>query len=326
MFSKVFAQTALQRVLLVTAVTLLFLTGGTVVNLAQRGGGPGQNRPVDPKAQALANAIDIHVHSYPDNTMRSVDVFEAATLAKANGMRGLVLKNHYDQTAGYVYLVRKAVPGIEVFGGIDLNLPTGGMNPFAVEHMTQLSGGWGRMVWMSTFDAENQVKYSKENRPFVSVSRNGELLQSTKDVIAVIAKHQLVLASGHVSADEGLMLFREGKRQGVQHMVMTHAVNPPILATVEQMQAATKEGALIEFCGGSLLPANSGERMDRFADAIRKVGPQFVILSTDLGQAGSPLPPDGFAAFILALKARGFTDQELDLMAKQNPAKLLGLK
>lgn len=66
--------------------------------------------------------------------------------------------------------------------------------------------------------------------------------------------------------------------------------------------------------------------MDRFADAIRKVGPQFVILSTDLGQAGSPLPPDGFAAFILALKARGFTDQELDLMAKQNPAKLLGLK
>jgi hypothetical protein len=212
-----------------------------------------------------------------------------------------------------------------VFGGIDLNLPVGGMNPHAVDHMTELSGGWGKMVWMSTFDAENQVKYSKENRPFVSVSKNGELLPATKDVISVIARHGLVLASGHVAAEEGLMLFREGHRQGVQHMVMTHAVNAPILATVAQMQAATREGAFIEFCGGSLVPANSGERIDRFADAIRKVGPEFVILSTDLGQAGNPLPPDGLAAFMLALKARGFTDQEVDRMAKQNPATLLGL-
>src|SRR5262245_51408427 len=106
MLRNVSARRAHPRMLLLTAVTVLLLTGGGVVSLAQRGA-PGQNRPVDPKAQALANAIDIHVHSYPDNTMRSVDVFEAATLARANGMRGLVLKNHYDQTAGYVYLVRK---------------------------------------------------------------------------------------------------------------------------------------------------------------------------------------------------------------------------
>lgn len=304
-------------------VVLLVMTPGAV-GVAQRGAG-GQAGAVDPRAQALNGAIDIHVHSFPDNALRSIDVFEAATLARASGMRGLVLKNHYDQTAGYAYLVRKAIPGIEVFGGIDLNLPAGGMNPHAVEHMTALSGGFGKMVWMSTFDAENQVKYSRENRPFVSVSKNGELLQATREVVRVIAKHQLVLASGHVSAEEGLMLFREGRQQGVQHMVMTHAVNPPIVASVLQMQAATKEGAFVEFCGSTLVPANSAERMDRYADAIRKVGPEFVILSSDLGQAGNPLPPDGLAAFILALKARGFTDQELDRMTKQNPATLLGL-
>ena len=98
-------------------------------------------------------------------------------------MRGIVLKNHYDPTAGLAYLARKAAPGLEVFGGIDLNLSVGGMNPAAVEHMTQVAGGWGRIVWMSTFDAENQVRFSKENRPFVSVSRNGELLPETKAVI-----------------------------------------------------------------------------------------------------------------------------------------------
>ena len=79
-------------------------------------------------------------------------------MARAHGMRAIVLKNHYDPTAGLAYMVRKQVPGLEVFGGVDLNLPVGGMNPAAVEHMTQVSGGYGRMVWMSTFDAENQVR------------------------------------------------------------------------------------------------------------------------------------------------------------------------
>ena len=87
-------------------------------------------------------------------------------------MRAIVLKNHYESTAGIAYLVRTLVPGIEVFGGIDLNLTVGGINPAAVEHMTRVTGGWGRIVWMPTFDAENQVRYSKEARPFVGVSRD----------------------------------------------------------------------------------------------------------------------------------------------------------
>ena len=274
----------------------------------------------------LAGAIDIHVHSFPDNTERSVDGLEAAIMARAHGMRAIVLKNHYDPTAGLAYMVRKQVAGVEVFGGIDLNLPVGGMNPAAVEHMTQVSGGFGRLVWMSTFDAENQVRFSKESRPFVSVSKNGELLQATKDVIAVIAKRGLVLATGHVSADEGLMLLREAKRQGVRSMVVTHGMNAPILMTVPQMQEAAAQGAFIEFVGGSMRLANAPATVARFADAIRTIGPQFCILSSDLGQKGNPLPADGFAEFMAALQARGFTDAEIGRMAKQNPATLLGLQ
>ena len=286
---------------------------------AGRGGGADPDR-------FLAGAIDIHVHSFPDNTDRSVDGLEAAILARTHGMRAIVLKNHYDPTAGLAYMVRKQVAGLEVFGGVDLNLPVGGMNAAAVEHMTQVSGGYGRMVWMSTFDAENQVRYSKENRPFVSVSRNGELLPATRDVVAVIAKHGLVLATGHVSSGEGLMLLREGKRQGVEHMVVTHAMNAPILMTVSQMRDAAAQGAFIEFVGGSMRTADAVARVDRFADAIRNLGPQFCILSSDLGQKGNPLPADGFAAFLAALQARGFTDAELGRMSKQNPATLLGLR
>ena len=304
---------------LVVAVLTAFPTLMWEASVAQRDTG-------DNAAQLLRGTIDIHVHSDPDNVPRSMDGIDVAKLARSKGMRGIVLKNHYDPTAGLAFLARKEAPGLEVFGGIDLNLAVGGMNPVAVEHMTQVAGGWGRVVWMSTFDAENQVRYSKENRPFVTVARNGALLPETKTVISVIAKHGLVLATGHVSAQEGLLLVREGRRQGVQHMVVTHAMNPPILMDVQQMQEAAAQGAFIEFVGGSLINADAAARIDRFADAIRKVGPQFCILSSDLGQKANALPPDGFAAFLLALHAKGFTVQELDRMSKQNPAQLLGLR
>lgn len=280
----------------------------------------------DPNLQLVAGTIDIHVHSDPDSVARSIDALDVAKLARTRQMRGLVLKNHYDPTAGLAFLARKEVPGLEIFGGVDLNLTMGGINPSAVEHMTQVSGGWGRVVWMPTFDAENQVRYAKENRKFVSVSRNGALLPEVKEVIGLIAKHDLVLATGHSSAQEVLLLLREGRRQNARHMVVTHGMNAPILMDVPQMQAAAKEGAFIEFVGGSLATKDASARMDRFADAIRKIGPQFCILSSDLGQRGNALPPDGFAAFIAAMSARGFSGQELDLMTKQNPASLFRLK
>jgi hypothetical protein len=275
--------------------------------------------------RTLAGAIDIHVHSEPDSRPRSIDALEVAKLSRAKGMRGVVLKNHYDSTAGLAYLVRKEVPGLEVFGGIDLNLTLGGINPVAVEHMTRVSGGWGRIVWLPTFDAENQVRYSKETRRFVSVSKNGTLLPGVVDVISIIARHGLVLATGHVSATEVLLVLSEARRQGVRSMVVTHAMNAPILMNVPQMQEAAKLGAFIEFVGGSLADADAPARLERFADAIRRVGPASCILSSDLGQKGNALPPDGYAAFIAALSAKGFTDEELERMSKTNPARLLGL-
>lgn len=274
----------------------------------------------------LRGTIDIHVHSDPDNVPRSLDGIDAAKLARARGMRGIVLKNHYDPTAGLAFLARKEAPGLEVFGGIDLNLAVGGMNPAAVEHLTQVAGGWGRVVWMSTFDAENQVRYSKENRPFVSVARNGALLPEVKAVISAIARHGLVLATGHTSAEEALLLLQEGHTQGVTHMVVTHAMNPPVLMNAAQMRAAAAEGAFLEFVGGSLADPDAASRIGRYAEAIRQVGPQFCILSSDLGQKGNALPTDGFAAFIRALQTKGFSSQDLDRMTKANPASLLALR
>src|ERR1700726_3080431 len=131
----------------------------------------------------LSGVIDIHAHSDPDSNARSIDAIDLARLAKERGMRGLVLKNHYESTAALAYVVRKEVPGIEVFGGIDLNRSVGGINTAAVERMVLMKCGWGKVVWMPTFDNENQVKASKENRPFVAISKNGQLLPEVEEGI-----------------------------------------------------------------------------------------------------------------------------------------------
>jgi hypothetical protein len=277
------------------------------------------------RARLLEGSIDIHVHSLPDDRPRSIDAIEVAKLAQSRKMRAIVLKNHYDSTAGLAYIVRKVVPDIEVFGGLALNLSVGGINPAAVQHMAAVSGGWGRIVWMPTFDAENQVRVSKENRPFVPVTRNGELLPEVTQVIGLIAKHDLVLATGHSAPRETLLILREARRQGVQRLIVTHAMNAPVSMSVAEMREAAGLGALIEFVGGSLVAADAEARINRYADAIRQIGPESCVLSSDLGQQGNALPPDGFGEFLLSLRRRGFTADEVDRMAKQNPARLLGL-
>src|SRR6266404_4777134 len=239
-------------------------------------------------AQTLTGVVDIHVHSDPDSVPRSIDAIDIAKLARSRGMRGLVLKNHYEPTASLAYIVRKEVQGIEIFGGISLDLTVGGVNPAAVEHMTRVKGGWGRVVWMPTFDAENQVRFDKANRPYASVSKNGLLLPEVNQVLSLIAKHKLTMATGHSSAEECLMLIRAAKNLGVTSMVVTHAMEPPIQMTIPQMKQATAMGAYIEFVYGALIGAKKVLNMSDYVPAIRAVGPEHCILSSDLGQAGNP--------------------------------------
>jgi len=277
-------------------------------------------------AQTLNGVVDIHAHCDPDSIPRSIDAIDLAKLARDRGIRALVLKNHYEPTESLAFLVRKVVPGIELFGGIALNRTVGGINPAAVERMTGVKGGWGRVVWMPTFDAENQVKYSKESRPFVSVSKGGVLVPEVREVIALIAKHHLTLATGHSSPQEDLMLIREARAAGVQSIVVTHGMLPPVGMNVEQMREAARLGAYIEFVYNALIGPSKAFEIAEYAQAMRAVGPEHCILSSDLGQAGNPLHPDGLEAFFAALRGQGFTVAEIERMAKVNPARLLGLE
>jgi hypothetical protein len=271
-------------------------------------------------AQTLTGAIDMHAHSDPDGSARSIDAIDLAKLAKSRGMRAIVLKNHYEPTASLAYIVRKEVPGIEVFGGISLDLTVGGVNPAAVEWMTKVKGGYGRVVWLPTFDAENQA--GPAGRPFARVVRDGAVTPEVSQVIALAAKNNLVLETGHSSSAEALIIIREAKRQGVQNVLVTHAMSSPVSMSIGDMQAAAKMGAYLELVW--VRPGSDAAKA--YVNAIRAVGPEFIVLSSDLGQANNPLHPDGLLAMYQYLVSQGISVAEVDRMAKVNPAKLLGLK
>jgi Family of unknown function (DUF6282) len=278
-------------------------------------------------AISLKGAIDIHVHQDPDSAPRAIDADDVARQAKAAGMRAVVLKNHWEDTASLAYMVRKMVPGVEVFGGITQDLAVGGINIEGVKHMADMKGGYGRIVWLPTFDAQNQVK---DKGPEVKVSENGKLLPSVLALLDYIAtRKQLALETGHVSAAEALMVIREARARGIRHVVATHGMAGPTNLSVAQAQEAGRMGAYIEFVYGGTLEKGSTLTVEKYAEWIKAVGPEHCILSSDLGGARPyprPMPAQGMLDFMNALHKAGLSVADINQMSKTNPAVVLGLE
>jgi hypothetical protein len=240
----------------------------------------------------LVGAIDLHAHCDPDSYPRQWDGFEVAKLAKDRGMRAVLLKNHWTETAGLAYLVRKyGTQGIEVFGGLSLDTPVGGINPQAVRYMVDVVGHYGRIVWMPTHDSEHEVKYLKENRAFVSVSRDGKLLPEVLEVLSLIAQHDLTLATGHVTPEEALMILREAKNRGVQRMIVTHPLLGPqyTYMSMDQLAEAVSLGAYMEVTAGTV--SRDTPARTRAFEAIRKVGAAWPSFRATAGSPGDPITP-----------------------------------
>ena len=284
----------------------------------------------------LDGVIDLHVHADPDVDARSLDDTQVTAKYAEVGARAVLLKNHYLVTSDRAYLARQAVGGIEVFGGLVLNKQVGGLNPAAIRTMSQIKGRFGKVVWFPTRDAEQHLsRFPRDDAPVAVTDEGGELLPETLECLKVIAGENLAVFTGHLSASDALAVLREASALGVKKMLVTHALTDPARYSVEQMQAAVAVGAMIEhvYLGtlagpGALSP---GQRdfinvpLSDYVAAIKAVGARNCVLSTDLGQAENPIHPMGFKVFIQELMAAGLSADEIDLMARKNPARLLDL-
>jgi hypothetical protein len=279
----------------------------------------------------LSGSIDMHLHPGPDVFKCRIDALEAANQAKQAGMKGFVIKNHSYPTAPIAMMVNQLVPDFNAFGSVCLDYEMGGLNVHAVEYAGR-SGA--RVVWMPTFSSANsrskmrELGLPLEGEGYSILDIKGQLAPEIHQILAVIKKHDMVLASGHMSPAETFALEREARKQGINKFVVTHPLDHEFFSQAfskNDLVLLAKNGAFIEFTLIALLTWEFRHDPEEMVDVIKTVGAEQCIVSTDLGQIWNPPPVEGLRMFIVTLVKYGVTEDEINLMIKTNPAKLLGL-
>ena len=288
--------------------------------------------------ELLQGAIDLHQHAAPSLFERVTDDIGLAMEARARGMRGVLLKAHEQDTTGRAALVRRQVPGVEVFGGIVLNHHTGGLNPLAVDNSIKLGG---RMVWMPTLSAQHHIDHFGGShfgkamkgktetrvgpRGIRVLDDHGELVPAAREILELIAGAGICLSTGHLAPREIHVLVREARRAGVTRILVTH----PDLAlsglTIEDQKALAAEGAILEKDIIVMMPGWQSLNLEQMTKSIRELGPQHCVLATDFGQLHHPMPAEGLRMFVQMLLEQGIGPEDIRTMVAENPARLLNL-
>jgi hypothetical protein len=289
---------------------------------------------------AIRDGYDLQVHVAPDVIERRTDDVDLAKDFLARGLRGFVLKSHYIPTAERAKVVARAVAGIKSYGALTLNHSVGGLNPVAVE----IAGRSGnKIVWMPTVDAANETAgrldggttklpfWAKIQRelaaegiappPLSVLDSDGEISGPTRRCLELIAKHNMILATGHLGRREIFKLVSSARDLGVKKIIVTHAEFPSQSLTGEEQRELAEKGAIIEHCFTTTYTKKATWE-ETFAN-IRKTGVQHTIISTDLGQSTNPPVAEGFAAFAQHLLDAGFSVEEIRMMAVTNPTRLV---
>lgn len=277
--------------------------------------------------------VDLHVHTAPDVFGRALDDDEAALSARRAGMGGVVLKNHVAETASRAELLARR-HGVEAWGGVVLNRAVGGVNPDAAETVARIEGGRGRVVWLPTIDAGNHRRFLGLGDDGLEVVVNGRPTPELERVAGVCAQRDLALCTGHTSADDALVVAELARARGVRCCI-THGLFPIVGMTEAHVRRAAELGAVVELCAiGTLMgPAAHVAWMrswglvdaETCARYVATFGARTFLVSSDLGQSGNPIPADGIRRFVAALASLGVSREELDLLGRGVPRRLLGV-
>ena len=269
----------------------------------------------------LTGVIDLHVHAGPDVRPRKLDAVALARAAKAAGMRALLLKSHHTITADLAQLVESVVGGIRVFGGVTLNEPVGGLNPEAVRAAIALGA---KEIFMPTHSAANQRRHDGKTGGITILDERGRVRDEVKPILDLVAQADVILGTCHLSPEEILALVREARRAGIRKLLVNHPELNSLAIPLATQKDMAAEGAFFERMH---LHGNSVTDLPGLAAVTRAVGIERTVLVTDLGAAVYDLDPvQGMGEFLQQMAAQGFSQAEIDLMARRTPARLLGLE
>jgi hypothetical protein len=291
-------------------------------------------------------ATDLHVHSGPEGIPRRFDAVQLAEHVAVSGLRSLVLKSHFTMTSDWAQMAHR-LTGVRLFGSVTLNHHVGGINPLAVRAALgprDADGPFLKVVWLPTVHAAAHLAARRAHgdehdipaewaggvlpdaAERISDVRPISLLDPSVDpaldaVLGLIAKHDLVLATGHVGRDEVFFLMERARRAGVRRIVVTHPAHDPPGLSLAEMQALAAGGAYIEL---SYILLDIGTvSAEETARAFRAVGAARIVLTTDFGQVDRMTPAEGLARFATALADEGIGPDEIAMAMKTNPWRLV---
>jgi hypothetical protein len=293
--------------------------------------------------ELLEGFVDMHIHAGPSLMAREVDAWDMAREAMKGKFAAIVIKDHHLPTIGATRIVQERLENtnLRIFGSVALNNSVGGLNPRAVEAAI---GFGAKVVWMPTVSSRNHIEmhrvYAKKypfpavekkltipEEPIVCVDPSGNLTPEADSVLQVIAKHpDVVLATGHGNREEIDAIVHRAVRLGIHRVMVDHPYFM-VGATLEDIKRWRSSGAYIEFTAVTSVPASKFYCLaaSEVADAIKTLGPEGFILSSDYGQLGNGSPVDGMCAFVELLLAEGVEMRSIIQILRENPNKLLGL-
>ena len=284
--------------------------------------------PTDRARALVRGAYDLHVHVAPDVPERRIDDVALAHRCAEVGLAGFGLKSHYTSTAERSRIVSGAVPGVRAIGTITLNWAVGGMNALAVEIAAREGA---RIVWMPTVDSPAETAGRREPQPGDKVPQwaklqhelrslglgvepvhvtddAGQVLPETRDVLRVVARHGLVLATAHLARDDAFAVVEAAFEEGVAHVVVTHPEFTSQRFSVEDQVALVERGCLIERCLST--PLSGKTTFEHVFDGVRAVGLERNFFSSDFGNPHYPPVEDGLAMWADRLLDAGFGEDD----------------
>jgi Family of unknown function (DUF6282) len=268
-----------------------------------------------------AGMTDLHTHAWPSLLPRHGDDAQTVAAERALGFSTVVLKSHEGSTAE-----RAALAGPGVYGGVVLNSAIGGANPDAVEVAARLGG---RMVWMPTVSA--RTHQAAASSPELSVHRgfelgpvdvvdDGVLRTEWHDVLDVIAAHDLVLASGHLSAAETVVLFGQARRRGVRRLLVNHPMMAFLGWNAEAAQLLAGLGAHLEL---GILPDLLGDEDHASLRLTASYPTSLLVFGGDLGHARHAPPSAAVPPWLHRLEQAVGPEGAAAIMTSQTKGLLL---
>ena len=285
----------------------------------------------------LDGAVDLHVHSYPCVFQRRIDDREAAQAAADRGMAAIVLKSHHESTVSRAYLLQSEFPDLKIYGGVVLNQWVGGINPAAAEVALRLGA---KEVWMPTIDAAHHVEVHGKRGGYdvqdsstefvwgepISAVKDGKVTPEASVVLDLIAKHEAILGTAHLSLEEISLLVPAAHDLGVKKILITHPYfRVPAGMNADFLKEMIRFGAIAEFGYCTISPMWAYVNLQFTKEVMDDIGYDNCVVMSDTGQSHNPLPPEAVWLYAQGLSEKGVSPGNIEKLIKSTLKGLLGL-